>query len=367
MLNIEGEKTIIHDLYKEYAKWVLKHDLNNRELVGAWHNDSYGVQNLHENIPINISHIPYSTIPEELRRWPSGKCWQELKRIQLKAISFHGFDVRRFQEWRNVVVLQLIRCEHVISLNLEGFTCIRHLELRFLENLQTLILIENESTSNDTVSQACCLEPKLCSPRPWLQCVVLMDLTSLNHLPSFSPFTSMKYFEVVNCGELREPPTVQHCVHLRRMQLDWFPKQTNFPNLNGLTSLRDLSIRGHLVERGHCNALKLEGLSSLRSLGALELRNIPLGALDGLEKLLNVELIYVHGIYLLEHLPQLKELESSSLHLLDVDVSDEHIPRLENFKWLINEKLERLRAQGKCAPHFPSKIGPRYSSINHEQ
>jgi len=101
--------------------------------------------------------------------------------------------------------------------------------------------------------------------------------------------SSLKFLEVGGSKGLTQPPSFQHCSSLERIRLSWYPKQEALPTLYGLSSLRDLSIRGFETLFRGGGALKLEGLSSLISLGALELKNIPVGDLSSLEHLTPVE------------------------------------------------------------------------------
>ena len=349
MLNIEGEEIIVHDLYKEYATWFLEqYVVNTREVVGVCCVRKFGDPD-------------DSSLPLELQSSPCGTCWQELRRIRLENISCHGFAVKKVQEWQNVVVLQISGCNALTTLNLQGLTCIRHLELKYLHNLQTLTLTEDESSSPDTVSQATKAKPKQCLPRPWLQFVIIDELSSLERLPSFSAYTSLKFLGVVNCEGLTQPPRVQYCSGLKRMQLEWCPKQKSLPSLDGLSSLQDLTIYSRYIDPQLDGALKLEGLSSLISLGALELNNIPVGDLNGLENLTKVEFISLSSLYRLVCLPPLGSLARSSLHVLEVQncrrvMRSQDEEGLDELVQLIEHKIEMLAAQGQIVPHIPSKI-----------
>jgi len=71
-----------------------------------------------------------------------------LKRMCLENIRCgDGFPVGKVQDWCNVVVLQISRCENLTATNLQGLTCLSHLEPKYLENLKTLTFTGDGSSS----------------------------------------------------------------------------------------------------------------------------------------------------------------------------------------------------------------------------
>lgn len=190
-------------------------------------------------------------------------------------------------------------------------------------------------------------------------------LDSLERLPWFSALTSLKFLEVLRCHGLTQPPSVEHCSGLERLWLEWHPQQGTLLSLYGLTSLRDLTIEGFqgLAYKG--KALNLEGLFSLTSLGALELRNIPVGDLSGLEDLsARLEYIQLVDLRFLTSLRSLDNLtRSDSLHVLEVTgCNSDALEGLDEVQSVMKLKLARLAELGKFVPHTPSKIWiPRLS------
>lgn len=127
----------------------------------------------------------YSSLPPELQITPR-ICWPELKSNRLENIRYGGFTMGKIQEWCNVVVLQIVRCENLTSLNLQVLTCLRHLELKDLRSLKTLTFTEDGSTSTSGVYQGTHDKLKQFSC-PTLQFVTIESLSSLECLPAFSP------------------------------------------------------------------------------------------------------------------------------------------------------------------------------------
>ena len=343
MITIERMRVIVHDLYKELATWFLG-QLNYEEVTGVWcvrsHTDD-------DNF-----------LPPELQQSPDQSCWSRLKRIRLEGISSEGFLMGiKVQEWRNIVVLQIVTCHKLVTINLQGLTCLRHLELKGLSGLQTLTITGYGSISTYSNTQWRDTERRQYYLPP-LQFVSVDGLSSLVCLPSFSPFTSLKFLMVARCESLKQPPSVQHCSGLTRMSLLWHPNQKTLPSLNGLTSLRDLTIRMSPSVSYRNKALKLDGLSSLISLRALELCYIPTRDLLGLQILNRLQYICLKGMHYLKCLPPLDNLARSSVHRLEI-TSDSSIDRLEGLdepESLVKVKPDGLAARGKLVAHTSSKI-----------
>ena len=329
MIVIENMEVIVHDLYKEYAAWFLG-QLNCEEVIGVWCAGSHKDDD--NFLPLELQHTPRS-------------CWPHLTRIRLEGIPSEGHLMGiKVKEWCNIVVLQIVECQKLVTVNLQGLTCLRHLELKGLIRLQTLTFTDCGSSFTNSMS-------------PPLHYVTIDGLSSLECLPSFSPLISLKFLLVAGCKSLKQLPTVQHCSGLRRMSLLWHPNQKSLPNLDGLTSLQDLTIRMNRFESFMGNALKLEGLSSLISLGALELCYIPVGDLSGLENLTCVEYICLKGLHYLTRMPPLDNLARSSLHILDITPdSSNKFEELDDLQSLIEVKLDGMAIRGLPVPHTPSKI-----------
>ena len=325
MYNRGAFKVIVHDLYIEYATWFLELVNREKEVRGVW--------------CVGKSEDPISSLPPELLRTPQ-TCWPDLERIRLENVRCDGFPVGKVQEWRNVVVLQIVECRNLTSINLHGLTCLRHLELKNLRSLNSLsFTTDGSSTSN--VSLGTCRKSEQFSHM--LKFVIIDRLDSLECLPSFSPCTSLKFLKIVGCDGLTQPPSVQRCAGLERMTLEWHPNQRTLPSLYGLTSLRDLTIFSWspFLKGGPLN---LEGLGSLISLGALELRDIPIGHLAGLENLTHVQYIQLVGLSRLTSFPSLINVETSSLHVLKVGncYNIRETQEVVKLRRLINLKLDDL-------------------------
>ena len=348
MLSIESaDKVIVNDLYIEYATWFL--ELVNREkgLRGVWCVDK-NAELIHE------AEDSISSLPPDLLRTPQ-TCWPDLERIRLEGIDCNGFAAGKVQEWRNVVVLQIVECPNLTSINLHGLTCLRHLELRRLGSLNSLMFTRDDRSTSD-VSLGTCpeFEQGLCM----LKFVSIVRLQKLECLPSFNRCTSLKFLLVKKCESLTQPPSVQGCRGLERMDLHWQPKQTALPSLCGLTSLRDLTIRNVDCGLFFVPALELEGLGSLISLRALELGAIPVCHLAGLENLTHLEYIRLKGLSHLKSFPSLVNVKTSPLHVLDVDdcFNIKEDQKVLKSKRLIQLKLDDLARRGKVVPHTPHKI-----------
>jgi len=266
IINIEREEIIIHDLYREYAIWYLE-QATDEERLGVW------------TVGCTLQLDRDNSLPRELRATPSGgRCWRYLKRIRLQNVSSDNIPEWKVQEWCNIQVLQLVGCSGLTIMNLEVLSCLRHLELKDLWNLKTVTFTGHEPSSR----------PQQYSLPP-LQYVIFDGLSSLECLPSFSPFTSLKCLKIGFCEGLTEPPSVQDCARLKRMLPVWYPKQKKFPCLDGLTSLRYLTIICCDILSCQGRALKLEDLSSSSSLAALGLRNIAMKDQIDLENVTCVE------------------------------------------------------------------------------
>lgn len=178
-------KVTIHDLYRDYAAWFLGDDRNKKALGFCCDGEEF------------------RPLPFELQRSPPGNCWPDLKRIRLDNIRpCDNFPVGKVLEWRNVVVLQIVGCEDLTAINLQGLSCLRQLELRFLVQLQTLTFTGDGSSSTSSVSQGTYTQPRPQYLLPPLRFVTTTWLPCVNCLPSFSQFTSLKLLKVKHCGGL---------------------------------------------------------------------------------------------------------------------------------------------------------------------
>ncbi|KAG0606188.1 hypothetical protein M758_9G120900 [Ceratodon purpureus] len=281
MINIEREEIIIHDLYKEYAIWYLE-QADDEERLGVW-----CVGKLEE---------PNDSLPRELRGLPNGRCWRYLKRIRLQYVSCVDFPECKVQEWCKIEVLQIVGCDCLTTMNLEALSCLRNLELKDLWNLKTLTFTGYGSSSTSSFSQGTHVGSRLYSLPP-LQFVIIDGLPSLECLPCFSPFNTLKCLKVGFCEGLTQPPSVQHCSSLKRMVLVWYPRQESFPRLDiGLASLLELTIICCDTLSNQGRPLKLEDLSLSSSLGSLGLRNIPAEDRTALQNVVSVEYFVLDGM-----------------------------------------------------------------------
>lgn len=337
MINIEREEIIVHDLYIQYSTWFLGEVNRKEELLGVWC--------ISEQLDCP------SSLPCDLQRSPSGRCWPKLKRIRLENILCDDFPRAKVYEWCNVVVLQLVGCDNLATLNLQGMTGLRHLELEDLWHLRTFTLIgEYGSGSTNSLS-------------PLLQFVTIDGLPLVERLPSFSPFrSSLKFLKVGFCESLTQPPIVQHCASLEMMLLVWYPTQNALPNLVGLAALRTLIVicSGFLSHNGR--ALKLETLSSPVSFGALGLRNIPVEDLPNQKNLTRVEYVVLGGVDYPTSLTPLYNLASSSLqglHVWRYYRTDNRLDGLDGLGSLIT--LERKGSAARLPPAL-CETRPDYAS-----
>jgi hypothetical protein len=345
MINIEREEIIVHDLYIQYSTWFLG-VVNRKELLGVW--------------CIGEQLACPSSLPRDLQRSPSGRCWPELKRIRLENIFCDDFPRAKVYEWCNVVVLQLVGCDNLATLNLQGMTGLRHLELEDLWHLKTFTLTgEYGSGSTNSLSQGTCAEltDRQHFQLPLLQFVTIDGLPLVECLPSFSPFrSSLKFLKVGFCESLTQPPIVQHCASLEMMLLVWYPTQNALPNLVGLAALRTLIVicSGILSHNGR--ALKLETLSSPASFGALGLQNIPVEDLPSQKNLTRVEYVVLGGMDYETSLKPLYDLASSSLqglHVWRYYRPDNRLDGLDGLGSLITLERKGSAARRKVLPPAP--------------
>lgn len=320
----QKDKTItIHDLYKEFAEWY----------VSDWAGSEDATWCIYHKLSTKC--LPYT-----LQKSSPSKFWPDLKRIWLQNLMCDNLPTHKVQEWRNIVVLQLHSCKKLTVLHLQGFTCLRHLELVDLENLETFHF--SDSTSSDRHTSIwltnMCLRPAPTTTLESLQYVVLEMLTSLKRLPDFSLCTSLKSFYMTECERVLEaPPSFKHCSALEKLHMDWHLCQVSLPKLNTLTSLTSLWIGTtcNLSCEGNAN---LEGLGACIQLkGLLNLHYLPIRSLPGLENLSHIRRLYLRNCQYLKEIPDVSALTE----LEELDISLTMLRKISGVDRLL--KLKELR------------------------
>lgn len=282
MVTVGESAVTTHDLYKEYAEWYVS---SNPDTKSRW--------------CVYLEHA--ESLPHELKGSAPGGWWPDLMRISMEGNL--RFSSKKVQEWRNIVVLQLHDCISVTELDLHGFSCLCHLELVGLTKLETLIFsADGDEEDVDPLE---------------LQFVLLMKLPALKHLPSFSPCTELRMFIMRDCSRLTEPlVSLESCSRVESFEMDWCVGRLCAPNLSAMTSLEFLSIVNTVGNFPVHPIEELQGLGNLRNLQFLNLSNLPIKRLPGLERLSNVRHISLEHCLLLTKLPDLSSL--TQVELLNV-------------------------------------------------
>ena len=111
----------VHDLYREFAGW---------HVAQSSEEDA--------NKATCIYYTGGERLPTMIKKGRAGKCWKELSRVFLFALRKVNTLPPHSNEWANVVVLDLILCPDLTSLNLQGMDCLQHLKIADCESLEKL-------------------------------------------------------------------------------------------------------------------------------------------------------------------------------------------------------------------------------------
>lgn len=236
--------------------------------------------------------VSIDSLPYVLKRTsPSA---YEVQRIRLGNLKHATLLSKKIQEWCNVVVLQIYECSNLKVLDLHGLNCLRHLELVRLTRLESFHFanVKPHSLEGPTID-------KLDS----LQHVVLEHLMSLKQLPNFNLCTSLKSLRILDCEEfLLEPPRFMSFLELEYLNLDWNGQwQVEEFKLCTLTSLTSLQLCNQVGISNWSRSftlkvvgsLTLAGLGNCSRLQILKLVVLPITSLLGLEKLTQLEELFV--------------------------------------------------------------------------
>ena len=299
--NAESHITI-HDLYKDFAAYEL-------QVVEELKSSPWAVY--HEGGLSSRRHA----VPQNLEKSPPGKNWPDLVRVylhienQLPDASSPQLDVhvlqsivlasppvmfpnrKKIQQWANIQLLCLEGFESQV-LDIGPLECLRSLKLVSYE-LETLKGC-NKLKQLRFVELDCCglrkgLEFSSCSK---LQELVIGEIYSLQELRLPQIFSDMKLFKFNGWNEFL--PAV----------LD----------LGKLTALREVDITRTIWARSLWGYWRLSvvGLQFLTKLVGLTLIYLPISSLPGLEKLVGLEFLNLHGCAKLEELPDLSNLSRLS-------------------------------------------------------
>jgi len=214
-----------------------------------------------------------------------------------------------------------VGCEDSTTINLQGLACLRYLELKSLRSLKTLAYLRRSGEYFDlptTFIKRCTHSTLKQFSHPSLQYVIIDRLSSLEHLPPLQPTYKFSFSQ--GSGLYRLDTTSKHSTLLKYKTnvVIMGPKSEDPIQLGGTHFLtEDLTIRSiDMTNTG--SALKLEGLSCLISLGALDLFHVPVVDLSDLENLTRVEYVSLVCMLHLTSLLHLQNLLKSSLHMLEV-------------------------------------------------
>lgn len=156
----KNPRITLHDLYTYYARCLVKDKTKELLLL----KEAKGPE------------------PDNFRCSPAGNCWPRLRRVFLHGATFVGSVPKKVQEWRNVVVLELVECKHLRVLGLQGFNCLRSLTLARCEDLESVTCSCNPPADMSLLSQEKS-RPVMDSCMPPLQHVVLFSMESLEQIP----------------------------------------------------------------------------------------------------------------------------------------------------------------------------------------
>ena len=279
---------------------------------------------------------------------PSGRCWENLKRMCFMHKGLMSLDELNFDYFCNVTVLKLVGEFSLsnIAIDIGGLKHLKSLEVKNSGNRKLPDISKLTSLrvacfgGNDKVDTITGLSSKLTN----LQILDLGGCRSLRSVPGVTEIVALQELSLLGCDRLEELPDISKLTSLRVARFGGNDKVGTITGLSSkLTNLQILDLGGCRSLRSVPGVDEIVALQELSLLGCDRLEELP-----NLEKLVNLRRLNIcgcdsllRGCKSMDDLIFLEELRDRFGKLTDVSrMSNFHLFR-HGYRFRVNCNLRK--------------------------